>query len=94
VGVLAAVLTTAGAAPAHARDLDPASRAWHWLQEVWTQRLSALWDWGGAGKPEKGAPSRTKQGAGRDPNGSPKPASATPSCDTCTDQGYGLDPNG
>jgi len=88
VAILAAVLTTAGAAPAQARDLGTAGRAWLWLQDVWTQRLSALWDGSGGGKPEsKEIPFQAKEGLGLDPNGSPRPASVSPPCGTC-------DPNG
>jgi hypothetical protein len=97
VGVLAAILTTASAAPAQARDLGTAGRAWLWLQDVWTQGVSALWDWSGvAGPGSKGAPRREKQGHGMGSKGlpSPRPAPPSPVCDTCADQGPGFDPNG
>jgi len=95
VGVLAAVLSAAGAAPASARDLGTAGRTWLWLQDVWTQGVSILWP----GARESGAkvvPSWAKQGYGVDPNGAPPPppSSVTPPCGTCPDEGYGLDPNG
>jgi hypothetical protein len=95
VGVLAAVLTTAGAAPAPARDLSTAGRAWLWFQDVWTQRLSALWDWDVGGRPDsRKVLFQEKEGLGLDPNGAPRPASVSPPCGTCTDEGPGLDPNG
>ena len=100
VGALAAILTTANAAPAQARDLGTAGRAWLWLQDVWTQGVSALWGWSGATKPEpKGVPHREKRGygVGSSDSPSPGPTLASPDCDNCTDQGdqgYGLDPNG
>jgi hypothetical protein len=97
VGILAAVLTAANAAPAQARDLGTAGRAWTWLQGIWTQGVSALWDWNRTGEPgPKGVLYQEKQGPGLDPNGStdPRPAAASPACGVCTDEGPGLDPNG
>jgi hypothetical protein len=90
--VLAAVL--AGAAPAHARDLGTAGRAWTWLQDAWTRGVSALWDRTPA--PARNSAAWQKEGLGLDPNGStsPAPAPAAPDCTTCSDQGYGVDPNG
>lgn len=94
-GVLAAVL--AGAAPAHARDLGTTGRAWLWLQDAWTRGVSALWDRTPvmARQGQEGDWQR-KEGWGLDPNGaaSPAPAPAAPTCTTCSDQGYGIDPNG
>ncbi len=98
VGVLAAVLSAAGAPPASARDVGTAGRAWLWLQDVWTQGVSILWHGAGAGDSgSKVVPSWAKQGYGVDPNGGtpPRPSSVTPPCgSTCPDQGPGLDPNG
>ncbi|HYX24009.1 MAG TPA: hypothetical protein VFC23_07630 [Thermoanaerobaculia bacterium] len=98
VGVLAAALGAAGAAPASARDLGTAGRAWLWLQDVWTQGVSILWQGPGAGESgSKLVPSWAKQGPGVDPSGatSPPPSSATPPCgSSCPDEGFGLDPNG
>jgi hypothetical protein len=99
VGVLAVVLTLAGAAPANARDLGTASHAWLWLQDIWTQGVSVLWAWHGREAPGPGrasglVPIVSKQGLGLDPNGSPQTNSVIPGCVTCSDQGLGLDPNG
>jgi hypothetical protein len=96
-GVLAAILTAASASPANARDLGSAGRAWLWLQDVWTQGISILGSWHGAGEPaSKRVPYQANQGYGVDPNGAttPRPSSATPPCGTCTDQGPGVDPDG
>jgi hypothetical protein len=92
VGVLIAVLATAGAAPASARDLNSAGSAWLWLQDFWTQGVSSLWGWHGREVPSPGrasglVPIVAKEGPGLDPNGSPtspRPNAATPD----------LDPNG
>jgi hypothetical protein len=97
-GSLAAALTMAGAAPANARDLGTAGHAWAWLQDVWTQGISALWPGHGRVAPSSGrapgsVPITAKQGLGLDPNGSPQANSAGPACTTCGDQGLGLDPN-
>jgi len=91
-GVLAAIL--AGAAPAHARDLGTAGRAWLWLQDAWTRGVSALWERTPA--PARASAAWQKEGLGLDPNGSasPAPGPAAPDCTTCSDQGLGLDPNG
>jgi hypothetical protein len=98
VGILAAVLTLAGAAPANARDLGPAGQAWLWLQDVWTQGASALWPWRGEtpspGRASGLIPIIAKEGLGLDPNGAPRTNSASPVCGTCSDQGLGLNPNG
>jgi hypothetical protein len=73
-GVLAAALTLAGAAPANARDLGTAGHVWLWLQDVWTQGISVLWDWRGREAPKPGQASGlvlivAKEGPGLDPNG-------------------------
>jgi len=91
-GVLAAIL--AGAAPAHARDLGTAGRAWLWLQDAWTRGVSALWDRTPVAErrgQETGWP--RKEGPGLDPNGSasPSPGPAAPACASCGD---GIDPTG
>jgi hypothetical protein len=92
-GVLAAVL--AGAAPAQARDLGTAGRAWLWLQDAWTRGVSALWDRTPVAVRRGGGPEdQRKEGDGLDPNGAPKPSSAAPACASCSDQGAGLDPLG
>src|SRR5436305_2671530 len=70
VGVLAAVLSAAGAAPASARDLGTAGRAWLWHQDVWTQGVTILWH--GAGQSgSKAVPSWAKQGSGLAATGAP-----------------------
>jgi hypothetical protein len=87
LGVLAAALALAGAAPANARDLGTAGHAWLWLQDVWTQGISVLWDWHGREAPKPGqasglVPINAKEGYGLDPNGAaaaaPRPISTKP----------------
>ena len=100
VGTLVLVLFLAGASASQARDLSAAG-AWRWLQGLWSQGVS----WVGYGSPAPARPAQRatglqKQGPGQDPNGSTNPGSsngattASPSCTSCGDQGYGLDPNG
>jgi hypothetical protein len=94
---LAAVLFLTAAAPAQARDLGPAPRAWQWLQELWIKGTSVLWNWSEPAVPAPGFSGELrKEGPGSDPNGapSPGPSSATPACDTCGDAGPGSDPDG
>ena len=91
VGILAAVLL--GTAPAHARDLGSAGRAWGWIQEVWGRGVGALWE---RGVVQREAGDQRKEGLGLDPNGgtTPRTNSAPAQCESCSDQGLGLDPNG
>ncbi|HEV2852148.1 MAG TPA: hypothetical protein VHC97_05020 [Thermoanaerobaculia bacterium] len=94
-GVLAVVL--AGAAPAQARDLDTAGRAWLWLQDAWNRGVSVFWERTPvAVRRGEAAEVQRKEGWGLDPNGStsPAPDPAAPACDSCSDAGHGLDPNG
>jgi hypothetical protein len=94
---LAAILFTA-AAPAQARDLGAAPRAWLWLQDFWTKGVSFLWSWGATPAPaaHRDPGDLRKEGYGLDPNGSPSPSSGStaPTTGTSGDQGNGLDPNG
>ena len=89
VVVLAAALTLAGASPANARDFGTAGQAWLWLQQAWTQGISALWDWHGSKAPSPSrpvgwVPMAAKMAYGLDPNGAPAAQSpASPVCDTC-----------
>ena len=93
-GALAAILFIGTAVPAQARDLGTAGHAWGWLEELWTRSVSVLGIWTATPTPTRGP---LKQGLGLDPDGAPKPtANSTdaPVCGSCSDQGYGLDPNG
>lgn len=84
-GLLAAVLTLAGAVPAQARDLGPApaERAWQWLQDVWTKGVLALWELAPEGR-------QMEDRQTIDPNGATAPEQESGSGDF----GPGIDPNG
>ncbi|HEX4964391.1 MAG TPA: hypothetical protein VF173_26475 [Thermoanaerobaculia bacterium] len=100
VGVLAVLLATAGAVPGNARDLGMAGRAWTWVQAVWEQGFSNLWDGGGRGATRSRntnlIPYFAYEGPGLDPNGStnPKPTVTMPRCPTCEDTTGGGNPKG
>ncbi len=94
VGILAALVSLAGAHPVHARQAGTVERAWQWVQEAW--RFSGLNLW--SRTPAQSSARRTteKGGPGLDPNGKPAPdpdPSDAQYCDSC-DLGHGIDPNG
>jgi hypothetical protein len=96
VGALATILFLAASGPAQARGFSSAGPL-GWLQEVWSQGVSGLWNGAGTPAPARNARSAgglLKQGPGVDPNGSPGPSSVLPVCATCSDQGYSAGPNG
>ena len=93
VGTLAVLLSVSGTGAAQARDLRSAGSTWGWLGQVWTKGVAALWGWAEvlpSGQHSKSVGGLQYQGPGLDPN-SP---TANPACSTCSDEGYGLDPNG
>ena len=93
-GALAASLFIGAAVPAQARDLGTAGHAWGWLEELWTRSVSVLGIWTAAPTPARGP---LKQGYGWDPSGASTPtanSTGEPACGSCSDQGYGIDPDG
>jgi hypothetical protein len=94
VGTVAMILFVARPGAAQARDLRT-GEAWGWLQQLWTQGISALWSGPGAPEPARGARSAgelRKDGLGL---GGPRTLPPDPlGISSDTDQGHGLDPNG
>jgi hypothetical protein len=88
VGVLAALTSLAGAPAAQAKEMGLAGRAWQWVQETW--RFEGLNLLSRTPAPASRTQRSTeKEGWGLDPNGKPAPV-----CNSCSDLGHGIDPNG
>ena len=90
VASLAMILSVARPGAAQARELR-APGAWGWLQQVWTQGISALWSGPAAPEPPRGARALQKNGSSA---GWPKTPSSPDAVTTTSDQGNGMDPNG
>lgn len=93
---LAAVLVLAGSAPAHAAQRSAPRGIWGWLEMVWTEGISGLW------QTERPAPSRgkgrgqAKQGTCINPDGCANSLTVSPgpACSRFNDQGGCVDPDG
>jgi len=93
VGSLAMILSVARPGAVQARELRGPG-AWGWLQQLWTQGISALWSGPAAPEPVRGTRSA---GALRKDGGSlgwPKTPPPDALDSSSSDQGLGLDPNG
>jgi hypothetical protein len=96
VGTLAMVLFVAQPGSAQARELRTEG-TWGWLQQLWTQGISALWTGPDAPQPARGARvagELRKDGGGVGwsvPVPTVPPGSLT---GILSDEGHGLDPNG
>ncbi len=97
VGTLAMILFVAQPGSAQARELRTAG-TWGWLQQLWTQGISALWMGPVAPQPAHGARSAgglRKDGLGLGgPRTPPPPISPGSLSGILSDEGHGLDPNG
>jgi hypothetical protein len=90
------ILFMAQPGSAQARELRTGG-AWGWLQQLWTQGISALWSAPGAQEPARGARGAgelRKDGKGLGWPRTPPPVSSGALDATSTDNGNGLDPNG
>ena len=94
VVLLAGGLAVAGPAQAHAAPVDGPRAIWKWLERIWEEKVTVVWERSGPGRGDGG---REKGGVCIGPNGcSPNSAMMTvgPTCRAGSEGGVCIDPNG
>src|SRR3954462_9785116 len=91
VSVLVGGLALASPVQVHAAPVAGPQAVWKWLERIWEERVTVLWE-------RPGKPIAQKQGVCIDPNGGCSPRSVTlaagPLCRGWNEQGVCIDPNG